>query len=286
MLLSSRVADLGGATVESSGYRRRSRGTRSGNRSKPSSGIGSHGAAYVVNWRIEGRTPGSPSNAPRRTPIGSSWLGSPPNRAEPHSPQNHFPRPVSGFHALRLSSPCRMRRLLRGTNALAEAPAPVRRWHLWQWQYRATAGRWASSKRTAPQLQPPVRGRSVIDSSFNLTFGFRSDARGGTRTPDTRIMILARARGWSRTHEISALDCGIASRRLRLFAVRPLTRSVTLRAALNRGIPSTESRVEEVVALNPLAPLGDELGCCADQSFAVAIRDIGCLMDHLITDIR
>ena len=46
-----------------------SRGLRSGNRGRPSSGIGSQGAAYATNWRYCGRTPGSTSNAPRRTPI-------------------------------------------------------------------------------------------------------------------------------------------------------------------------------------------------------------------------
>src|SRR5829696_2218977 len=55
--------------------RTQSGGRRSGKRGRPSSGIGSHAAAYAANWWSDGRIPGSPSIAPRRTPFRSGSAG-------------------------------------------------------------------------------------------------------------------------------------------------------------------------------------------------------------------
>ncbi len=42
---------------------------------------------------------------------------------------------------------------------LTEAAVPVRRWQRVQWQYIEASKGSVTSKRTAPQLQPPVMGR-------------------------------------------------------------------------------------------------------------------------------
>jgi hypothetical protein len=47
------------------------------------------------------------------------------------------------------------------TRALAEAAVPVRRWQRVQWQYCAETGGAVTSKRTAPQLHPPVSRKLV-----------------------------------------------------------------------------------------------------------------------------
>ncbi len=71
----------------------------SSKRDNPSSGIASHGAAYATKYRALGRIPGSRSNAPIRMPIGSAKPGLLLKRDDPHSRQNHFSRPSSGFQA-------------------------------------------------------------------------------------------------------------------------------------------------------------------------------------------
>src|ERR1700735_1631316 len=100
--------------------------------------------------------PGSSSNAPSRTPILSASSRSRLKRAEPHSPQNHFSAPSSGFQARRRPSPTRIRKLPGSRRALTDAAVPVRRWHRVQGQYCAETGGAVISKRTAPQPHPPV----------------------------------------------------------------------------------------------------------------------------------
>src|SRR3954453_19973181 len=94
------------------------------------------------------------------------WAGSWMKTAEPQSLQNVFVRPPSGVHPRRRSSPCRIRTEPGVTTALADAALPVRRWQRVQWQETARTGGSVSSKRTAPQPQPPVRG--VPDMGRNL----------------------------------------------------------------------------------------------------------------------
>ena len=106
----------------------------SGNLGRPSSGTGSHAAARATNWRTVGRMPGSPSKVPIRIPIVSGWLGFEPNIAEPHSPQNHFSPPPSGFHTRRRLHPATMRNAPGAGCACADDAVPVRRWQRLQWQ--------------------------------------------------------------------------------------------------------------------------------------------------------
>jgi len=106
----------------------------SGCRGRPSSGIGSHGAAYRTNWRALGRTSGSPSKAPMRIPIGSAWAGLRPKSDEPQSPQNHFSPPSGGRQARSLSSPVTIRKVPSTGWAFADAAVPLRRWQRLQWQ--------------------------------------------------------------------------------------------------------------------------------------------------------
>ena len=106
----------------------------SGKRGSPSSGMGSHGAAYATNCRTEGRMPGSSSNVPIRIPIDSGCAGLEPNSADPHSPQNHFSPPLSGLQTRSLSSPATIRNDSGAGCACAEAAVPLRRWQRRQWQ--------------------------------------------------------------------------------------------------------------------------------------------------------
>ena len=92
---------------------------RSGNRGSPSSGIGSHAAAYATNCRNCGRTPGSPSNVPSRT-LMISPSGSRLQSAPPHAAQKHFGQPSCGAH-----SPHEL--LARRGAATAAADAHLRR---------------------------------------------------------------------------------------------------------------------------------------------------------------
>jgi hypothetical protein len=57
-----------------------------------------------------------------------------PKICEPHSPQNHFSPPTSGFHIRRRASPAVMRNVPSAGWALADAAAPLRRWQRLQWQ--------------------------------------------------------------------------------------------------------------------------------------------------------
>jgi hypothetical protein len=106
----------------------------SGCRGSPSSGIGSHGAAYLTNWRALGRMPGSSSKVPMRMPIGSAWLGLRAKSDEPHVPQNHFSPPPSGFQTRSWPSPAMIRNVSAAGWALGEAAAPLLRWQRRQWQ--------------------------------------------------------------------------------------------------------------------------------------------------------
>ncbi len=63
------------ATVAELGAGRAYPGIRSGYRGSPSSGIGSHAAAYATNCRYEGLIPGSVSNVPSRTKAISGSAG-------------------------------------------------------------------------------------------------------------------------------------------------------------------------------------------------------------------
>ena len=54
-------------------------------------------------------TPGSASNVPMQTPIHSGCLSLRAKIDEPHTSQNHFSPPSSGFQHLRTSSPATMR---------------------------------------------------------------------------------------------------------------------------------------------------------------------------------
>jgi hypothetical protein len=52
-----------------------------------------------------------------------------------------------------------MRNASGDVRALTDAAVPVRRWQRVQWQYMEAWKGSVTSKRTAPQLQPPVMGR-------------------------------------------------------------------------------------------------------------------------------
>ena len=134
----------------------------SGCRGNPSSGIVPMGCIpdELTNVRTD---PGSWSKVPMRIPIGSAWLGLCPKREEPQSPQNHFSPPASGFQTRRRSSPFTIRNVPGAGWAFGDAAAPLLRWQRRQWM-AATSGA-DTSYRTAPQLQPPVRGRSVTATS-------------------------------------------------------------------------------------------------------------------------
>src|SRR3954469_12091898 len=125
----------------------------------PSSGSGSQTAASATNCRNAGRMPGSPSSAPRRTPV-IAPSGVRPMTLEPHRTQNVLPMPPSGNQSRRCSSPDTTRTEPGATRPVAPAAAPVRFWQRVQWQYKAVVSGSSTSKRTAPQPQPPVRGSS------------------------------------------------------------------------------------------------------------------------------
>jgi len=67
--------------------------------------MGSHGAAEATNWRYWGLIPGSPSNAPNRTPITSGSSGWRLQRPEPQAEQNTLWKPSGGSKARISSSP-------------------------------------------------------------------------------------------------------------------------------------------------------------------------------------
>src|SRR3954470_460710 len=58
-----------------------------------------------------------------------------------------------------------MRTLPGVTRICADDAVPVRRWQRVQWQYSAVTGGSVSSKRTAPQPQPPLRWGIVLSVS-------------------------------------------------------------------------------------------------------------------------
>src|SRR3954469_22741441 len=125
----------------------------------PSSGSGSQTAASATNCRNAGRMPGSPSSAPRRTPV-IVPSGVRPMTLEPHRTQNVLPLPPSGNQPRRSPPPDTTRTEPGATRPVAPAAAPVRFWQRVQWQYKAVVSGSSTSKRTAPQPQPPVRGSS------------------------------------------------------------------------------------------------------------------------------
>ena len=87
------------------------------------------------------------------------------NRAEPQSPQKNLAAPpAGGSHERMRSSPCTMVNASGVVRPLTEAAVPVRRWQRVQWQYIEATNGSLTSKRTAPQLQPPVMGRLISDS--------------------------------------------------------------------------------------------------------------------------
>jgi len=112
--------------------------------------------------------PGSPSSAPRRTPIVGGSPGLLLKRAEPQSPQKLFPAPRSGAQVRTCSSPATMRNEFGAARPFADAAVPDRRRQRVQWQYDAETNGSETSKRTAPQPQPPVRGSSgpAIETSL------------------------------------------------------------------------------------------------------------------------
>ena len=68
------------------------------------------GRGRTDHERTDGRTSGSPSNVPMRTPIHSGCLSLRAKIEDPHMLQNHFSPPSSGFQHLRTSSPATMRK--------------------------------------------------------------------------------------------------------------------------------------------------------------------------------
>ena len=117
----------------------------------------SHGGADATNWRYEGRTAGSVSNAPKRTKCGpSSAMRA--QRCAPQAEQKHFAEPSGGCQHRICSAPDSTRSDRAGTNAEIDAPVPVRRWQRVQWQYPASVSGSVTSKRTEPQRQPPASG--------------------------------------------------------------------------------------------------------------------------------
>ena len=90
--------------------------------------------------------------------------------------QNTFSRPPWGVQPRNASAPCTTRTDPGSARAVAAAPDPVRRWQRVQWQYDAERNGRATSKRTAPQPQPPTIG------SFTPT---RYVSRGGPCGPQT-----------------------------------------------------------------------------------------------------
>ncbi len=133
-------------------------GAFSAYRGTPSSGIGSHVAAYATNCRCLGVRCGSSSSDPMRTlRIAPSGLRL--KSAPPHSEQKHLSAPPSdGRQHLTRLSPCTMRSEPGATLACADAAVPVRRWQRVQWQYVIAPSGSRISKRTPPQRQPPVIG--------------------------------------------------------------------------------------------------------------------------------
>src|SRR5262245_59285297 len=111
--------------------------------------------------------PRAPSKAPSRTDLisGSSWLWL--HSAEPHAEQNTLEKPSSGGSHERSSSSPETRVSEPGTiRADADAAVPVLRWQRVQWQYPDETSGSEISKRTSPQRQPPVSGRSSIGRSL------------------------------------------------------------------------------------------------------------------------
>src|SRR5437588_3268127 len=107
--------------------------------------------------------------------------------AEPQSPQNHFSAPSSGFQALSRSSPVTMRNDPGTTAALAEAAVPVRRWQRVQWQYRAEMSGSVTSKRTAPQLHPPLSLKSPVLTPVSPPARGRAADRSPSGAPPPRV---------------------------------------------------------------------------------------------------
>jgi hypothetical protein len=81
---------------------------------------------------------------------------------EPQAEQKTFANPSGGSNVCRSSSPWRMRSDPGASRPCRDPEVPVRRWQRVQWhQPELTIGS-VTSKRTPPQLQPPVSGYSGI----------------------------------------------------------------------------------------------------------------------------
>src|ERR1019366_5082637 len=78
----------------------------------------------------------------------------------PQATQYHFACPPAGCHERNRSAPCTISNASRARRALAADDVPVRRWQLWQWQYRADSNGALTVKRTSPHAQRPVNGCS------------------------------------------------------------------------------------------------------------------------------
>jgi hypothetical protein len=81
---------------------------------------------------------------------------------EPHAEQKSFEKPSGGSHARRSSSPWRIRTDPGFARACGDADEPVRRWQRVQWHQLADTSGSVTSKRTPPQLQPPVSVMSEV----------------------------------------------------------------------------------------------------------------------------
>src|SRR5262245_49523630 len=101
-------------------------------------------------------------------------------RCAPQSEQNAFGEPSGGSYARIASSPEVTRTDPGTTTAWADAAVPVRRWQRVQWQYVAPVGSSSTSKRTAPQRQPPVSGSSATSGRRRLELAL---ADGGDILP-------------------------------------------------------------------------------------------------------
>jgi hypothetical protein len=115
-------------------HRHQEGGFRSAYRGNPSSGIGSHGAAYAVNWRYDGLIPGSASNVPIRTNFSSGSARFCAHSPPPHAEQKTFEEPSGGSKEASSSSPLMIRTEPGAALAEIDAAPPVRRWQRVQWQ--------------------------------------------------------------------------------------------------------------------------------------------------------
>ena len=164
-----------------------------GKRGRPSSGIGSQGAAYATNWRHCGRMPGSPSNVPRRTPRSSRRRVAAPERAAARRSRSTSASPSGGAYSRTSSSPATSAERAGATRACADAAVPVRRWQRVQWQYDARDERLVDLEADAA-AEAAAGERELGHASRAYANGVGTLAAGGICGGRLRIRAAARRR--------------------------------------------------------------------------------------------